>query len=132
MNLQASWESFTDLINHEVKNNIPVCKAFNKNHDTPWMTKGSLKAIKKKHTRWKKYQCCQTNTNKGLYEMAKREARKEIKAAKMGYEKRLSENIKTKSKAFWNYVQSKTKTRESVGNLILGIKKATILNEFLH
>ena len=41
--------------------------------------------------------------------MAKREARKEIKAAKMGYEKRLSENIKTNSKAFWNYVQSKTK-----------------------
>ena len=42
------------------------------------------------------------------------------------------------SKAFWNYVQSKTKTRESVGNLIddrgeivtEGIKKATILNEF--
>ena len=31
MNLQESWESFTDLINHEVKNTIPVCKAFNKN-----------------------------------------------------------------------------------------------------
>ena len=102
----------------QVKNNIPVCKAFNKKHDTPWMTRASLKAIKKKHTIWKKYQYCQTNTNKGLYEMAKREARKEIKAAKMGYEKRLSENIKTNSKAFWNYVQSKTKTRESVGNLI--------------
>ena len=70
--------------------------------------------------------------------MDKREARKEIKAAKMGYEKRLSENIKTNSKAFWKYVQSKTKTRESVDNLIDDrgeivtecIKKATILNEF--
>ena len=99
MNLQESWESFTDLINHEVKNNIPVCKAFNKKHDTPWMTRASLKAIKKKYTRWKKYQYCQTNTNKGLYEMAKREARKKIKAAKVGYEKRLSENVKTKSKS---------------------------------
>ena len=62
MNLQESWESFTDLINHEVKNNIPVCKTFHKKHDTPWMTRASLKAIKKKHTRWKKYQYCQTNT----------------------------------------------------------------------
>ena len=70
--------------------------------------------------------------------MPKIEARKEIKAAKMGYEKRLSENVKTNSKAFWKYVQSKTKTRESVGNLAddrgeivtEGIKKATILNEF--
>ena len=51
MNLQESWESFTDLINNEVKNNIPMCKAFNKKHDTPWMTRASLKAIKKKHTR---------------------------------------------------------------------------------
>ena len=99
------------------------------------MTRASLKVIKKKHTRWKKYQYCQTNTNKALYEMTKREERNEIKAAKMGYEKRLSENVKTNSKAFWNYVQSKTKTRESVGNLIddggeimtEGIKKATIL-----
>ena len=51
MNLQGSWESFTHLINHEVKNNIPVCKAFNKKRDTPWMTRASLKAIhkKKKH-----------------------------------------------------------------------------------
>ena len=100
--------------------------------------KSKPQSYKEKHTRWKKYQYCQTNTNKGLYETAKREARNEIKAAKMGYEKRLSENIKTNSKAFWNYVQSKTKTRESVGNLIDdrgelvtdGIKKTTILKEF--
>ena len=100
--------------------------------------KSKPQSYKEKHTRWKKYQYCQTNTNKGLYETAKREARNEIKAAKMGYEKRLSENIKTNSKPFWNYVQSKTKTRESVGNLIddrgelvtEGIKKSTILKEF--
>ena len=31
VNLQESWECFTDLINHEVKRNIPVRKVFNKN-----------------------------------------------------------------------------------------------------
>ena len=36
----------------------------------------------------------------------------------MEYEKQLSGNIKTNNKAFWNYVQSKTKTRESVGHLV--------------
>ena len=68
----------------------------------------------------------------------KKEASKETKAAKMDYEKQISENIKTNNKAFWNYVQSKTKTRESVGNLVdnsgvtvtEGAKKATVLNEF--
>ena len=73
-----------------------------------------------------------------MYGNSKREARIEIKAAKLGYEKRLSENIKSNSKAFWNCVQSKCKTTESVGNLVdeggvivsEGTKKATILNEF--
>ena len=49
-----------------------------------------------------------------------------------------SENIKTNNKAFWNYVQSKTKARKSVGNLVdnsgvtvtKGAKKAAVLNEF--
>ena len=57
----------------------------------------------------------------------------------MEYEKQLYENIKTNNKAFWNYAQSKTKTRESVGNLVdtSGVtvteeaKKATVLNEVL-
>ena len=73
-----------------------------------------------------------------MYENSKTEASIEIKAAKMGYEKRLSENIKSNSKVVWNYVQLKCKTRESVGNLVdeggeivsEGTKKATILNEF--
>ena len=55
----------------------------------------------------------------------------------MGCEKLLSENIKSNSKTFWNYVQSKCKTRESVGNLVNesgmivseGTNKAKILNE---
>ena len=53
-----------------------------------------------------------------MYENSKREARKEIKAARMGNEKRLSENIKSNSKAFSNFIQSKYKTRESVRNLV--------------
>ena len=118
MNLKESWESFTDIINHEVRENIPVCKAFKRKHDTPWITRTSLKAIKKKHTKWKKYQYCKSQTNKEAYDKAKKEASKVTKAAKMDYEKQISENIKTNNKAFWNYVQSKTKTRESVGNLV--------------
>ena len=62
-------------------------KAFNKKHDTPWMTRTSLRPIKKKQTLWKKYQYCRNRTNKEMSENSKREARIEIKAAKMGYMK---------------------------------------------
>ena len=48
MNLQESWESFTNLINHKVKKNILVHKAFNTKDDTQWITNASPRAIKKK------------------------------------------------------------------------------------
>ena len=68
MNLQESWESFTDLVNHEVKRNIPVRKAFNKKHKTPWMTRASLRSIKKNYT----LSIVESRTNKESYENAKK------------------------------------------------------------
>ena len=137
-NLQESWENFTDIINNEVMKYIPVRRVFNKKHDTPWMNRESLRPIKKKRTKWKRYQYCKSVDNKLLYDTAKREANKELKTAKKGYEKHLSENIKTNKKAFWNYVQSRAKTRESVGNLVDengeivtdGLQEAKMLNNF--
>ncbi|MCU7801386.1 MAG: reverse transcriptase family protein, partial [gamma proteobacterium symbiont of Lucinoma myriamae] len=63
---------------------------------------------------------------------------KEIRNSKIEYEKNLSENIKTNSKSFWNYVRSKSKTKESVGNLedaegcirTDNTERAEILNNF--
>ena len=67
------------------------------------MNRNSLKTIRKKRTKWN----------------YKLQANREIKAAKAGYEKRLAENIKTNNKDFWNYVQSKTKTRETVMKMVM-------------
>ena len=93
---------------------------------------------KKKENEVEKYQYCRSDYNKRNYEKTKSVASKEIKAAKVGYEKQVAENIKTNTKAFWNYVQSKTKTRNAVGSLISetgdivtdGLRKAQMLNNF--
>ena len=74
-----------------------------------------------------------------MYENSKRVARIEIKAAKRDMKSAYLKTSNPTAKLFWNYVQSKSKTRESVGNLIdeggvimsEGTKKATILNEFV-
>ena len=137
-NLQESWRSFSDIIDNEVKKNIPVRKVITHKHDTPWMNRSCLNSIRKKRTKWKKYQYCRSDYNKRNYEKTKSVASKEIKAAKVGYEKQVAENIKTNTKAFWNYVQSKTKTRNAVGSLISetgdivtdGLRKAQMLNNF--
>ena len=137
-NLQESWRSFSDIIDNEVKKNIPVRKVITHKHDTPWMNRSCLNSIRKKRTKWKKYQYCRSDYNKRNYEKTKSVASKEIKAAKVGYKKQVAENIKTNTKAFWNYVQSKTKTRNAVGSLISetgdivtdGLRKAQMLNNF--
>ena len=66
--------------------------------------------MKETHKLYLQYGCAicvssinEEKTNKGLFEKAKIESSKEIKAAKKVYEKHLSENIK----AFWNYVRKR-------------------------
>ena len=44
-NVQESWKCFTDIINDDVKKNVPVRKAFK--YDTPWMNRYSRKTIRK-------------------------------------------------------------------------------------
>ena len=73
-----------------------------------------------------------------MKQQKEKQTRLTSKAAKRGHEKRLSENIKTNNKSFWNYVQSRIKTRESVGNLADengeivtdGFQKTDMLNIF--
>ena len=137
-NLQESWRRFSDIIDNEVKKNIPVRKVITHKYDTPWMNRSCLNSIRKKRTKWKKYQYCRSDYNKRNYEKTKSVASTEIKAAKVGYEKQVAEDIKTNTKAFWNYVQSKTKTRNAVGSLISetgdivtdGLRKAQMPNNF--
>ncbi len=43
-----AWESFADIINRTIKENIPECKVFEKKYDTPWMTKGGKRGQKTK------------------------------------------------------------------------------------
>ena len=61
---------------------------------------------------------CKSQTNKEPYDKAKKMQVKKPKQLKWNMKNRVSENIETNNKTFWNYVQAKTKTREYVGNLV--------------
>lgn len=133
-----AWESFTDIIQEVSEANIPVCKTLHKKYNTPWMNNIALSAIRAKRKKWNRYQNCKNEENKKQYHEARIKATKDTKTAKVEYERRLAENINSNNKAFWNYVQSKTKTRETIGNLIDedgnlhtdNLTKCQILNKF--
>lgn len=138
LSTDKAWENFTDIIYNQFEDNIPVCKVLNPKHNTPWMNDEALKAVRKKRKCWNKYIHNKTTENKTIYDQIKRICSRAIRQSKTEYESNLAENIKTNTKPFWNYVRTKTKTKESIGNLVDkdGILKtdnyerADILNEF--
>ena len=72
------------------------------------MNRDALNSIKDKRKKWNKFLNCKNEINKNNYQESKIKKQK-IQKAKVENEKRLAENINTNNKAFWNYVQSKTK-----------------------
>lgn len=130
----------SDILNQQFQENISVCKASNniRNYNIPWMNRTALLAVKHKRKAWNKYSYCKNNFTKTRYEEAKSTCNTVVKKAKIEYEKNLAENIKENNKAFWAYVRSKSKTKETIGNLEDSTgeikseskEKAEILNAF--
>jgi hypothetical protein len=82
-----------------------------------WMNGDAIKRTKKKYWSWKRYM------NTGREEDYNRYCRKRNTAQifnnqlRKNFEKMIAREAKTKPKAFWRYVKSKTRTRESLSPL---------------
>ncbi|MES9884550.1 MAG: reverse transcriptase family protein [Sedimenticola sp.] len=112
-----AWGDFADIIQHNINEHIPVCKVPAKKYDTPWMTRTARETIKNKKRKWIKFINNRSEENRENYEEAKRKVNSETTKAKVEYEKQLATNIKTDERNFWKYVKSKTKTKDTIGNL---------------
>ena len=80
-----------------------------------WVTKDVQKLRKAKKKAWDKYQ--KSNKNNSLYDEYKEKLRqsvKENKRAKLEFEKKLADNIKTDCKSFYSYISSKSRSKNKV------------------
>ena len=104
----------------------------------PYVNNSCIEAIKRKNTKWKKYQYCKTEENYVLYKNARNKVKTEMRKSKYTYESDLASKIKTDPKLFWSYVRSKLKTKTSFSQLKLPCgtltndnnQKAGLLNGF--
>jgi len=78
-----------------------------------WMTHKSWKSVKRKYKVFSKYK------NKDLPAViaANRTAKKDLRKARMNFEKKLAHNIKQDSKSFYSYVRSKSKAKVRICSL---------------
>ena len=116
--INESWTVFVDILNTLVEENIPVYRDRpGLNNQLPFINEGTWKKLKQKHQAWMKYLYCKTTGNYDKYNYARNLATAAIKKAKYEYERDLALQIKSNSKHFWKYIQSKSKTKSTIGSI---------------
>lgn len=132
------WNFLCDKVAEGVERSVPKFSPVNKSKKNPWMNRDSVNAVKEKRKAWKRYSHCKSKQNFQTYAEKRNKSTAACRTARINFERKLAENIKTDSKSFWNYVNSQTKTKHGIcdltdqdGNLTSSdIQKANLLNTF--
>ena len=137
--VEENWVTFTEVMEELVKKSVPkVTVRENRKLKQPWVNKETIQQIKEKKKAYRRYRKTRKEEDLFKYKEARNNATKKLKSDKREYEQKIAEESKTNSKAFWNYVNSKTKYREGICELERGdgtvaqddIEKANTLNSF--
>ena len=81
------------------------------------MTLDTRKLIKKKHRLWTRYLAHNNNELQKRYNKIRNQVRKETRARAAKKQQDIAKTVKDNPKAFWKYVNSKTKTNKAIGDL---------------
>ena len=111
------WNSFLGKVNYVISNFVPVRKRQRKSQRPPWMSKDLFREIRKKRKLWRRYKLSSSNDDLTAFNDQVRLVRQQILSAKFVFEKSLASNIKENPKAFFSYVRSKQKVKDTVGPL---------------
>ena len=103
-----------------------------------WMTADARTSINIKKQQFRKYKKTRSIIDYEKYKVARNSVKWELKRAVRDYERKLSREVKRNPKAFYKYVNSKTKTRTGISPLDAevgsraenDIDKAEVLNKY--
>ena len=96
--------------------NIPKIKG-GRRRKKIWLNNKATRAIKKKYRMWNAYTRNPKNEAYEKFKTARNEAVKEVREAKIRFEKKLAENIKSDAKSFFKYTRGKYTCKETIGPL---------------
>ena len=138
MGVEENWETVKNRILEAMERNIPKVETGKKNVKPKWFNGKVKKSVRRKYCLYMRYLRSDAAYDYWRYIEARNTCNRVIKQAKRDYERKISEECKTNPKRFWQYVQSKTKSRSGIspldkgnGNLAYDSKdKANILNEY--
>ena len=118
MGVQDSFDFVCAEIKTCTENNVPVFKKNNYTVNKPkWMDKHCVIAVRKKYKAWQLYLHSKTRRNYHNYCIYRNQATKAVRFARKRYEQGIVETVKDNPKAFWAYVNSKTKMKSGISDL---------------
>ena len=115
--VEESWSLIKEILNTCVNKFVPLRKSKKEINKPSWMTAEVLITVKKKNRAYKRYLKSKTEFDKKVYNCLKNQSARVIKNAKREFERRIAQECKTNSKAFWKYIKSKTYSKEIIGKL---------------
>ena len=136
--LDIYWDNFLRTVDSCVDKHVPKVRPSQKAKKQPWLNRDAITAVQDKKRAWKTYTFCKTQQNYQKYAGKRNKATRACRDAKINFERKLANNIKTDSKSFWSYVRSQSKTKSGIGDLesqdgsllSTDIQKAELLNSF--
>ena len=139
--LQQSWDYLHKTILEIQDKYIPkrtIKGTGDKRRKPLWMNDRALTKVKKKQAAWKRYLETRDGKSYQEYCRSRNQARKATRIAVREFEKNITKEAKSNPKAFYKYVQSKTKSRTGIGDLVTedgtttsdDLGKAEALNAF--
>ena len=108
--VEEDWTSFRDLLRDLERRYVPVRKSGGPKKAV-WMTYKARKAVMNMRKVFAKHK----DSGHPRCVEANRKATREVRSAKLNYEKKLAENIKYDAKSFYAYVRSRSKSRSGIG-----------------
>ena len=137
MSLEEKYSAFKMKLNTLVEKSIPVARPKSKKKNL-YINRTALKLKKKKRKLWQEFTHSQDPISHALFARCRNDLRKLTRRLRKDFEQSLAGGVKTNPKAFWQYANSRCKTRSTIENLVdvdgsmasEDADRARVLNEF--
>ena len=114
--VQEMTSNINQAIMDAVEKTVPTKKITpNAIHRKPlWMNETALRIVRKKHHAWIRYLNTKDGEDYQRYIAARNKATHTIRRTRKEFESRLAKESRTNNKVFWNYVNSRRKSKVSI------------------
>ncbi|XP_076053668.1 uncharacterized protein LOC143032672 [Oratosquilla oratoria] len=112
-------ETLVTILNRVISKNVPKRENEEMTTRPKWITKKVKKQINAKEKAWKKLRKRRTRLNKMKYQTERNKCTHLVRQAKLEFNTKVCEDIKTNPKHFWSYVRSKTTLKDEYGGPVI-------------